>query len=75
MKTRLDYWHNGNRYPLKLTGYGHRLLADQAAPSAAITTADCASAAASLAARASPERHGRRGRARTGPCAAASSAR
>lgn len=40
MKTRIDYWHAGQRYPLKLTGYGHQLLAAQSAnPSAAITAA------------------------------------
>lgn len=40
MKTRLDYWHAGQRYPLKLTGYGHSLLAAQSAsPSAAISAA------------------------------------
>ncbi|HMR01753.1 MAG TPA: hypothetical protein PKA43_00115 [Candidatus Competibacter phosphatis] len=41
MKTRLDYWHNGQRYPIKLTSYGHSLLAQHADgnPSAAITAA------------------------------------
>lgn len=39
MKTRLDYWHAGTRHPIKLTGYGHSLLAAQPSASAAITTA------------------------------------
>lgn len=40
MKERIDYWHDGQRYPIKLTGYGHELLAKQGgSSSAAITTA------------------------------------
>lgn len=40
MKTRIDYYHNGVRYPLKLTGYGHEILAKlPGSPSTAITAA------------------------------------
>lgn len=41
MKTRIDYWLNGERHPLKLSGYGHRLLATHGGGSAsgAITDA------------------------------------
>lgn len=39
MKERIDYWHDGKRYPLKLTGYGHKLLSDQSAPTSTAITA------------------------------------
>lgn len=39
MKTRVDYNHNGTRYPIKLTGYGLKLLANQPVPNSAAITA------------------------------------
>lgn len=40
MKIRhFDYWHDGIRYPLKLTGYGHELLAKHGGSSSAAITA------------------------------------
>ena len=29
MKSRIDYWHNGHRHPIKLTAYARKLLTGQ----------------------------------------------
>lgn len=39
MKPRIDYWHDGKRYSLRLSGYGHELLAKQGGSSSAAITA------------------------------------
>lgn len=40
MKDRIDYWHDGTRHPIKLSGYALELIADyEAGRSAAITVA------------------------------------
>lgn len=40
MKERIDYYHDGQRHPIKLTGYGRQLLTQQGGShSAAITAA------------------------------------